>query len=250
MSERYTKRFTLPQQIAREDLHAPVVVVAGGLLFDNQSGSALAQVKYQNISAKSIKSITVNISAWDSGGTSISGVSAFTYTGLVAAPGAFFGDKVPVIMTDNNAHAFAVDIIAVVFSDGTTWNKHSQEAANFAKEMGAQAASAAKEMGAQAATAAKKAPVLLLRLPALLVNIVFSIIMVLVEISYITDFAASPSVKTGVDAVTMGMATVVGLPAFHKILFPKKKRIVQRLLRWGVFAAIIAVNILLVEFVL
>lgn len=249
MSERYTKRFTLPQQTVREDLHTPVEVAAGVLLFDNQSGTALAQIKYKNISPKSIKTISVSISVQDSGGARISGVDNFEYTGLVAAPGAFFGDKVPVLMTDNNAHVFSVDILTVEFSDGTTWSKHGQEAANMAKEVGTQAINTAKEVGTQAVAAAKKAPKLIAKLPALIVNIILSITMIGACISSFKNLIATPSAQSGIATVFLSAATIVSLPGFHKVLFPKKHGITQRLLRWAVFAAIFVIDILIMTVV-
>lgn len=249
MSERYTKLFTLPPQAVREDLHTPVEVAAGVLLLDNQSGAALAQIKYKNISPKSIKNITVSISVQDSGGEIISGVNEFEYTGLVAAPGDFFGDKVPVLMTDNNAHAFSVDVLTVEFSDGTTWSKHGQEAANMAREVGAQAANVAKELGTQAAAAAKQTFKFVVKLPALIVNVLFSIITIGAEISAVMDFIATPSARSGVVVVFLGLASIVSLPGFGRLIFRKKYGIAQRILRWVIFAAIMALDFLIMAVV-
>lgn len=59
MSERYSKLFTLPPNLYSEG--APVVIAAGALLKDNETGKVLAQLKIQNISDKPIKAVTVKL---------------------------------------------------------------------------------------------------------------------------------------------------------------------------------------------
>lgn len=53
MADRYTKLFSLPA-----DLYAagsPVIIAAGNLLKDSQTGETLAQLKIQSIAKKTIK---------------------------------------------------------------------------------------------------------------------------------------------------------------------------------------------------
>ena len=222
-------------------MRIPVEITAGALLLDNQSGTVLAQIKYKNISGKSIKSIAVDIYARDGGGARITGVKGYCYEGLIAAPGDFFGDKNPIVMSDKNAHEFSVDILSVEFSDGTKWSKRGQEAVNTAKEVGAQTVETIKETPKVAAK--------IVKLPALFVNIILSIAMIVGEFSTIKDFVSEPSARLGTAMVLLGAATIVGLPGFHKVLFPNKHGIAQRLLRWAVFAGIIAIDILIMAVV-
>ena len=49
MSERYTKVYECPQNVYAES--SPVVISAGALLKDNQTGKILAQLKIRNITA-------------------------------------------------------------------------------------------------------------------------------------------------------------------------------------------------------
>ena len=63
MSERYTKLTSLPgnQYISG----APVLLSAGSLLKDSLSHTVLVQLKFQNISEKTVKAATVNVDAFD-----------------------------------------------------------------------------------------------------------------------------------------------------------------------------------------
>ena len=53
MSERYTKVYECPQNVYSEN--SPVVISAGALLKDNQTGKILAQLKIRNITNKVIE---------------------------------------------------------------------------------------------------------------------------------------------------------------------------------------------------
>jgi len=231
MSERYTKLYTLPEQATRHDLKVPVEVIAGALLKDNQSETVLAQVKYKNISDKSIKSISVNISAQDANGVKISGVEDYTYESLIAAQGDCFGDKVPVVMSDANTHTFSVDVVSVDFSDGTTWSKRGQEAAKTAKEVGAKTVVAAKKA---AKTTGKK-----------ILPFVVNLLVFLLLLSFAAVFMILFPEQHEIDDIILGvgfaLASIVSFPAFGKMLAKKKHGGVLRVLRWVVVVAIIAV---------
>ena len=59
MSERYTRLFSLTSPLYAAG--APVMITAGALLKDNQTGKVLAQLKIKNISDKAIKGVSVRI---------------------------------------------------------------------------------------------------------------------------------------------------------------------------------------------
>lgn len=229
MSERYTKLFALPEQTIRHDLKVPVEVVAGALLKDNQSETVLAQIKYKNISSKSIKSISVNLSAQDTNGVKISGVENYAYENLIAAQGDCFGDKTPVVMNDNNAHAFSVDVISVAFSDGTTWNKFNQQAATVAKEIGAHTVPVAK---AAAKTATTKIIPFLLNLAVFLLLLSFAVVFLLL-------LPEEHTVDDVISAIGFGIASIISFPAFGKKLAKKKNGALLRVLRWVLVVLII-----------
>lgn len=222
MNERYTRLFTLPEQVTRYDLKTPVEVVAGALLKDNQSDTVLAQVRYKNISSKSIKSILVNISAQDANGVEISGVENYAYESLIAAQGDCFGDRVPVVMSDNNAHAFAVDVVSVTFSDGTTWNKFNQQAATAAKAIGAQTVTAAKTTVKTTTT----------KIIPFLINLAVFLLLLSFAAVFLLALPEEHTVEDVVSAIGFSIVSIISFPAFGKKLAQKKHGKLLRILRW------------------
>ena len=79
MSERYSKVFSLPENLYAEG--APVVIAAGALLKDNQTGRMVAQLKLRNISDCVVNAVKVKINAFDPAGTVLKGVESFSYLG-------------------------------------------------------------------------------------------------------------------------------------------------------------------------
>lgn len=69
MGERYTRLFSLPENLYSTG--APVIIAAGALLKDNQTGNVLAQLKLRSVSAKTIKAATVSIKLLDTVGLSL-----------------------------------------------------------------------------------------------------------------------------------------------------------------------------------
>ena len=63
MSERYSKLFFLSENLYYEG--APVIIKAGALLKDNNTGNLIAQLKISNITDKIIKLLKVQISCFD-----------------------------------------------------------------------------------------------------------------------------------------------------------------------------------------
>lgn len=66
MSERYSKLFALTENLYATG--APVVIAAGALLKDNQTGKVLVQLKLRNIGKKTIKAATVCVEPLDTVG--------------------------------------------------------------------------------------------------------------------------------------------------------------------------------------
>ncbi len=119
MSERYTKLFSLPENLYAEG--APVIVSAGNLLKDNQTGKVLAQLKIKNISARPLKAATVLIRPQDAAGKPMEGDTQQKYLDLTAKTGEEFGQKTAVFLPDASARGFTVNVTQVVFSDNSTW---------------------------------------------------------------------------------------------------------------------------------
>lgn len=125
MSERYTKLFALTENLYTEG--APVVIAAGSLLKDNQTGKILAQIKYKNISSKIIKAVKVAVRAFDVSGTEIEGIQEYQYLDLSAARDAEFGQKNAIALPDKVTRSFSCECKSIIFSDGTTWEEKGAE---------------------------------------------------------------------------------------------------------------------------
>lgn len=80
MSERYTRLFSLPENLGQDG--CPVLISAGALLKDNNTGKLLVQLKLRNISEQVIKSVKVKINAYDTAEISLDGIEAFSYLDL------------------------------------------------------------------------------------------------------------------------------------------------------------------------
>lgn len=115
MSERYSRLFSLPENLYTEG--CPVLIAAGALLKDSQTGKVLAQLKFRNISQKAIRSVKVKINACDTANCPLAGVDAFSYLDLSVAAGEEFGQSKPIYLPDATTRAFTVEILSVVFAD-------------------------------------------------------------------------------------------------------------------------------------
>lgn len=120
MSERYTRLFALEENLYSEG--SPVVVSAGALLKDNQTGAVLAQLKIKNIGDRRIKAAAVRIACFDTLGKPLEGTAEKEYLDLDAGRGAEFGQKTLISLPDASARSFSVSVAWVAFSDNTVWN--------------------------------------------------------------------------------------------------------------------------------
>lgn len=128
MSERYSRLFSLPTNLYTEG--APVLIAAGALLKDNRSGKVLAQLKFRNISQKTIQSVKVKVNAYDTASCPLAGMDSFSYLDLSVAAGEEFGQSKPIYLPDATTRSFSVEILSVVYADREVFTP----AASFAKE--------------------------------------------------------------------------------------------------------------------
>ena len=119
MSERYSKLFSLPENLY--SVGAPVVIAAGALLKDNQTGKVLAQIKIQNIGAKTIKAAKISVCPLDTIGNPLGNDIVHQYLDLDAERDADFGAKSPVILPNAATRSFSVSVLEVAFVDNSVW---------------------------------------------------------------------------------------------------------------------------------
>lgn len=126
MGERYSRLFTLPENLYATG--SPVVIAAGTLLKDNQTGNIVAQLKLRSISNKIIKAVRVKLDLYDTAGKALDETVEYDYLDLHAARDAEFGQKTPVRVANNKARSYTASVTEVVFidqsvgcADGNTW---------------------------------------------------------------------------------------------------------------------------------
>lgn len=117
--ERYSSLFRLPEKLYTQG--SPLLIAAGALLKDNQTGNILAQIKFCSLTNKEIKAVKVNIKAFDISGAEVQGVDGYQYLDLSAARNAEFGQKTAVTLPDSVTRSFSVACTSVIFSDNSAW---------------------------------------------------------------------------------------------------------------------------------
>ena len=119
MSERYVKVFGCEENLYSEN--APVIIRAGALLKDTETGRMIAQLKIQNVSGKIITYVKASITMLDSTKNQIGSFDA-EYLDLYAPDLEIFGSKNAIVLPNASTRAFRVGIISVVFADDTVWS--------------------------------------------------------------------------------------------------------------------------------
>ena len=115
MAERYTRLFTLS-----EDLYtpgAPLVIAAGALLKDTQTGQVLAQLKLRSISDRPINAVDLQVIGYDMSKSEICR-EEHQYLDLKVSRDDMFGSKEAILMSRPSVRSFSVRVIAVYFADG------------------------------------------------------------------------------------------------------------------------------------
>jgi len=125
MSERYSRLFSLPENLYSEG--SPIVISAGALLKDNQTGEVIAQLKIKNISDKNIKAAKVLITAFDTVGNKFDEKVSFEFLDLNIGRDEEFGQKTPIVLSNDKTRQFSVCVESIVFFDNSIWNYDVKE---------------------------------------------------------------------------------------------------------------------------
>lgn len=117
MANRFEKLFCLPNNLYSDE--SPVIVVAGVLLKDTQSGKLVVQLKFKNISEFQIKALKIKLTAYDADGERIAGEREYQYLDLQISSGGEFGANKAIIMPDAATRSFDIQTIWAVEQNGT-----------------------------------------------------------------------------------------------------------------------------------
>lgn len=124
MSERYSRLFTLPENLYA--VGSPVVIAAGTLLKDNQTGKIVAQLKLRSISNKTIKAVKVSLNLFDTAVNPIGNAVEYEYLDLDVSRDTEFGQKNPVFVAESKARSYEVAVTEVVFADRSVWSANTE----------------------------------------------------------------------------------------------------------------------------
>ena len=115
MAERYTRLYTLPENLYLPG--APLVIAAGALLKDNQTGQILAQLKMRSITTRRIGAVKLLVIGYDVSKEEVCR-EEHQYLDLDVTRDDSFGAKEAIPLPRRSIRSFAVQIRAVYFSDG------------------------------------------------------------------------------------------------------------------------------------
>ena len=119
MSERYLKLFSLEENLYIPG--SPVLIAAGALLKDTQTGRILGQIKLQSISDQSIKAATVALVPLDTVGNPLGEPVSYQYLDLKVTRDAYWGSQDPIRFSDPSTRAYTASVKEVIFSDNSIW---------------------------------------------------------------------------------------------------------------------------------
>ena len=119
MSERYLKLFSLEENLYIPG--SPILIAAGALLKDTQTGRILGQLKLQSISDQSIKAATVALVPLDTVGNPLGEPVFYQYLDLKVTRDAYWGSQDPIRFSDPSTRAYTASVKEVIFSDNSIW---------------------------------------------------------------------------------------------------------------------------------
>ena len=125
MPERYNMVFRLPPRLYLEG--SPILIEAGAIQKDTQTNKLLVQLKFRNISSKTIIACKVKINAYSVSGDQLDGVESFSYLDLNVHSGEEFGSKTPIYLPNYETRKFTSCVTQVVFADNSIWNAEATE---------------------------------------------------------------------------------------------------------------------------
>ena len=111
MTSRFQEVFRLPSQQYIEG--SPVIIEAGALQKDEQTGKILAQIKIKNISPNIIVGCKVFIRSFELSGAELQGIDSFSYLDISVARGGDFGTKDPELLPNDLARKYSVAVTEV-----------------------------------------------------------------------------------------------------------------------------------------
>ena len=118
MAERYTRLFTLPPDLYT--VGSPLVIAAGALLKDTQTGRVLAQLKLRSVSDQPIRAVKLRVVGYDVS-EAILCREEHEYLDLDVRRDTLFGAKEAILLPSSSVRSFTAELLAVYYADGTSY---------------------------------------------------------------------------------------------------------------------------------
>lgn len=119
MAERFTQLYKLQDNLYISG--SPIIISAGSLLLDTETGNVVAQLKFHSISNKIIKAIKISLSAYDISEKELQAIENYQYLDLHITNGQYFGQNKAIVFPDLVTRSFSIKSISVVFGDKSYW---------------------------------------------------------------------------------------------------------------------------------
>lgn len=116
MNERFERLFQLEGNLYSDS--SPVILSAGVLLKDLQTGNVIVQLKFQSVSLIPIKALKVEIAALDISGAEVGDAVEYQYLDLNIPNGACFGANKAIVMPHTTTRSFIIKSICVFLVNG------------------------------------------------------------------------------------------------------------------------------------
>ena len=120
MSERYLKLFSLEENLYTPG--SPVLIAAGALLKDMQTGRILGQLKLQSISNQEIKAAMVELLPLDTAGNPLGDAVSHQYLDLTISRDDYWGSNEAILLPDASTRAYIVKVKEVIFLNNSIWS--------------------------------------------------------------------------------------------------------------------------------
>lgn len=104
---------------------SPVLIEKGALLKDLKLERLIAQLKIKNLSEKTIISCKIKIQCLESNNNKIEKIVEHQYLDIEIRPQMNFGEKNPILITENITRKFIPAVTEVVFSDNSIWQNNN-----------------------------------------------------------------------------------------------------------------------------
>ncbi len=123
-NERFKRLYSLPAQLYRQG--SPVLIDAGALLLDQQTGRTLVQLRLTNVSQNTLTGVKIALECLDMEGLTLGTVEA-SYPDLTLKPGQSTGDRVPVYLPHANARSLRLWVTTAVDAEHQVWKAPGKE---------------------------------------------------------------------------------------------------------------------------